>query len=176
MPDITNDAELRAYVLLEIQRAMKTASAKIGQQLWMNVFSRTSILPETEFYERTGQFLDSVIRNPKVEVYGNSVSVEIGMDSSKMEPSEGTPGQLNKHMDYQGNENWHGMSIAEALLSWEDYGTHNTSFPSLERTNYWYDVMGDRGFEDNPDYKTMEKTFDEIMYKELSKIGRITKM
>ena len=175
MPDITNDAELRAYVLIEIQRAMKMASAKIGQELWMNVFSRTSILPETEFYERTGQFLDSVIRIPQVEVSGNSVSVEIGMDSSKMSPMMGLPGQLNKHIGDKGVDSWRGMSISEALLSWEDYGTNNSSFPSLEKTNYWYDVMGDRGYKDDPDYKTMEKTFDEIMYRELSKLGTITK-
>lgn len=175
MPDITNDVELRTYVLKEVQKAMKIASNRIGQQLWLNVFSRTSILPETEFYERTGQFLDSVIRNPEVEVNGNSVSVVIGMDSSEMKPMMGSAGQLNQHMSYRGVDSWRGMSVSEALLSWEDFGTNNNTFPSLEKTNYWYDVMGDRGYKDNPDYKTMEKTFDEIMYKELSKIGTVVK-
>jgi hypothetical protein len=175
VPDITNDVELRTYVLKEVQKAMKIASNRIGQQLWLNVFSRISILPETEFYERTGQFLDSIIRNPEVEVNGNSVSVVIGMDSSKMKPMMSSTGQLNQHSSYMGVDSWRGMSVSEALLSWEDYGTDNNIFPSLQQTNYWYDVMGDRGYKGNPDYKTMEKTFDEIMYKELSNIGTVIK-
>lgn len=176
MTNITSDAELKAALIQTIKNAMKIASARIGQELWVSVFSRTSILPETEFYERTGQFLESVIRNPEVKVEGNSISVTFGMDSSKMSPSMGFPGQLNKHASDKGVDSWHGMSVSEALLSWEDYGTDNSSFPSLERTNYWYDVMGDRGYKDKPDYKTMEKTFNEIIYSELSKAGIVSRI
>lgn len=175
MPDITNDAELKAVLLKEISVALNKAAFEIQNQLWIKIFSEIYMKPESDFYQRTDEFFKCVIK-PEVKVDGFTVSVEIGMDSSKMSPIIDSNPMFNKHMSQTGADSWRGMTISEALLSWYDYGTDNNVMPSVQKTNYWYDIMGDRGYKDNPDYKNMEKVFDEIIYKELSKIGTVTKM
>ena len=174
MAIINNDTELKAVMLKKISDALFEAASEIQNQLWTKVFSEVYGKSETAFYERTNQFFKSIIK-PEVKTNGLEVSVTIGIDSSKMSPQIGRDGMFNKHMSQLGADSWRGMTISEALLSWYDYGTDNSSFPSIPQTNYWYDVMGDRGYKDNPDYKNMKKTFDEIVNKEIGKLGFITK-
>ena len=173
--NITNDAQLKAAILKELKIALDKASAKIQLQLWDSIFSKIYSKPESEFYDRTREFLDSVIK-PEVKTNGFSVEVTLGMDSSKMTPTQNDDRFFNAHMDIYGNEEWHGETIPESLLSWWDTGTTNSKLPSLPQTDYWFDIMGDRGYKDNPDYQKAIDIIEETVEKELSKIGIIRRI
>lgn len=174
MLNITNETQLRMVIVQELKKALQIAAQNIHDELWDNIFSRIYSKSESEFYERTQEFLDSVI-HPIVKVNGFDVEVTIGMDSSRMHPRQGDSGMFNQHMDIYGNDSWHGKSIPESLLSWWDTGTTNSRLPELDKTDYWFDVMGDRGYKDNPDYKNAQKIFDEAIVRELSKIGIVSR-
>lgn len=172
--NITNDAQLKAAILKELSVALDKAATKIHDQLWDSVFSAIYSKPESDFYERTRQFLHSVIK-PKVEIKGLNIEVTVGMDSDVMEPERSEDSIFNRHMDVYGSEYWKGEYIPEALLSWWDTGTSNNKFPSLPQTDYWLDVMGDRGYKENAVYQKAIDVFDNAVEEELKKIGVVIK-
>ena len=58
--DITSKQELRTYVLKEIKNAVQKATEKIKDELWENISGIYSN-PKSEFYDRTDEFLKSII-------------------------------------------------------------------------------------------------------------------
>lgn len=171
---ITNEIQLQNMLLANIAKAMKIASWQIRQELYINIFSNVSILPDSNSYDRTDEFLKSVI-NPVVKISGGSVSVEVGMDYTKMSSSVGGYAKYNQHMSLDKSTTWGGHTIPEWLLSWWDTGTSGANSPHwINKTNYWYDVMGDRGDSPNPQYETLAKTFKKVFYEELGKIGSVS--
>lgn len=117
----------------------------------------------TEFYERTYQFFDAIII-PEVKVSGNKVSVDVGIDHTKINPMVGNSGQFNKHMGFNSVDTWRGITVGEALLSWWDYGTDNGRL-SISQTNYWYDIFGDRGYTSQPNYKKLDDMIESAIKK-----------
>jgi len=176
--NITNDAQLKAAILKELSVALDKAATKIHDQLWDDILSKIYSTPESEFYERTKEFLNSVIK-PKVKINGFRVEVTVGMDSSAMTSKEDESHFFNKHMDIFGNSEWkreNDIKIPEALLTWWDEGTKGKSIHKIIGTDYWFDVMGDRGCKDNPDYQKAIDVIDKIVDEELSKIGVVQRI
>ena len=176
--DITSEQELRKYMIKELGNAIKIAAEKIQDELWNNVGNQIYSHPQGRFYDRTHEFLKSVIQ-PKIKVTSKSIEVTIGMNSDVMNSGFGEPGKFNQHMSLNGDTSYEGKSISEWLLIWWDDGTeqkNNPYLPELPQTNYWYEVMGDRGSKDNPEYKKFQKTFEDIVTQELSKIGQVNKI
>ena len=98
------------------------------------------------------------------------MSVTIGIDSSKNVPQIGRDGMFNKHMSQLGADSWRGMTISEALLIGmitELTIVHSHQFPKLIIGMTLWET---EDIKDNPDYKNMKKTFDEIVNKEIGKI------
>ena len=167
MPIIRNEAELKFAMMGQIQKAMKFASDKIADEIALSVQSKTT--PATsKYYDATYQFFNSVII-PKTVMKGNCVSVTIGMDSTQMKSMTQDKG-YNAHMSFDGSTEYEGKSIPEWLLSWWDEGTSGSSH-QVKETNYWQDVMGDRGTSDNPNYDKMFEKFKNYFQEYMRKIG-----
>ena len=167
---IKNEAQLREVIIENLRKSMESLAENITDKLMKNINERIySVGSSSEYYERTYQFFDAIII-PKVEVKGNKVSVEVGMDYTRLKPQMGSEGQFNKHMGFPSVDSWRGMTVGEALLSWWDYGTTD-GIVNLKQTNYWYDVFGDRACSSNPNYKKLDDLIDKIISQELGEIG-----
>ena len=164
MQAIRNEAQLKSILLGQMAGMFDNLSKDITTELMKNINERIySQGSSTEFYERTYQFFDAIII-PQVKISGNKVSVEVGMDVSKIKPMMGEPHQFNKHMGFNSVDSWRGMTVSQALLSWWDYGTSNGNL-SLPQTDYWYDVFGDRGYSAQPNYKKLDEMIEKAMKK-----------
>ena len=174
---IQNERQLKNAMMVQMKKAMKFASDKIANEIAESVQSKTT-LGDSEYYNATYQFFNSVII-PKIETSGFSVSVTIGMDYTQMQSMEQERG-YNAHMSFDGSTEHENKSIPEWLLSWWDEGTYNNGKEvkshKIEKTNYWKNVMGDRGTADNPNYEKMFKKFRKYFEEELKKIGMVKKI
>lgn len=170
---INNDKQLETLILNELRKAFANIADNIFNRLWKNISKDIYDKPSSKYYDRTNEFFNSLIK-PNVKVSNGVVTVTVGMDYTKMSPKSGDAGKFNAHQGFKNVDSWRGMPVSEALLSWWDYGTDN-QYASLPRTDYWYDVFGDRGYNDNPTYKNLEKIIDEEIVKILSKFGDVKK-
>ena len=155
----------------EITKAIEEISEEIASQLTQNIQEGIYNQPESKYYKRTQEFINSVIK-PTVKINGNEISVTVGMDSNVMNATWNEGNLFNSHMSIDGSPTWGSQSVAEGLLTWWDSGTQNNYLPSVPATNYWYDVFGDRAGE-NPNYKKLEELTDKIINKHLKKFGGI---
>jgi len=152
-----------------MQEAIDEIASTIAAELTSNIQSEIYNSPPSKYYDRTNEFLHSVIK-PEVKVSNNEVSALIGMDYTKMRPKLTTPDKFNAHMSIDGNPNWGNTSVSEGLLTWWDSGTNNSVLPSVPATNYWYDVFGDR-VGDSPNYKKLDDLIEKVVTKHLKKFG-----
>lgn len=166
---ILNDEQLTAELKKEMSEAIKEIAETIASELTKNIQDDIYAKPTSKYYDRTMEFLNSVIQ-PSVVVSGNEVSVTIGMDSKKMNSYYVGNGKFNSHMSIDGSSNWGSNSVSEGLLSWWDAGTNNKYLPSVPATNYWYDVFGDRAGA-SPNYKKLDDLIDRTIEKHLNKFG-----
>jgi hypothetical protein len=174
MKPIKNESQLQTVIIESMRQSMESLAKNITDQLMKNINERIySSGSSSQYYQRTYQFFDAIIM-PKVEVKGNKVSVEVGMDYTKLKPQMGGEGQFNKHMGFPSVDSWRGMTVGEALLSWWDYGTAD-GIVNLRQTNYWYDVFGDRAYSSDPNYKKLDDLIDSIIHHELGEIGIVYK-
>lgn len=171
---ITNEAQLKFTMMSLIEKAMKFASDKITYELSESVRSNVATREESKNYSRTGEFFKSVIV-PKIELNGNFISVTLGMDSEKMQSVAQYENLYNAHMSMNWDTEYLGKSIPEWLLSWWDEGTNNIHYGNMPRTNYWQNVMGDRGTKDNPNYDKMFEKFNNYFQEYIQKIGIVKK-
>lgn len=170
--EIKDENQLKELISQELEKALRNIAQNISSQLTENILQDIYGNPVSEYYDRTMQFLKSVIK-PTVTIKGDSVSVTIGMDSSLIESSLGGKNKLNKHMSVDGSDVWNGIPISEAILTWWDEGTKNSPIKNLSATNYWTKVMGDSGRKNNPNYNKLESVINQEIIKALSKFGDI---
>jgi hypothetical protein len=175
MPLITNEIQLKNFVLSIVKKAMKVASDSLANELAQSVSSKTTKGSMAPVYETTWQFLNSVII-PEILVKNNKISVKIGMDYNQMKSFSQEDNYFNAHMSLNGDTSFEGKSIPQWLLTWWDEGTKGKNSPHLiDRTNYWKDVMGDRGSKDNPNYSKMFNKFKRLFEAEMRKTGILKK-
>ena len=99
--EIKDENQLKELISQELEKALGNIAQNISSQLTENILQDVYGNPVSEYYDRTMQFLKSVIK-PNVTIKGDSVSVTIGMDSSLIESSLGGKNKLNKHMSVNG--------------------------------------------------------------------------
>lgn len=164
--------QITSLIVAQVRNAIGEVAKEITEELYNNL-TGIYMYPRSEFYERTNDFLNALIK-PHVQVTGNEVSVTIGMDASAI-ISNSKPTSKNfyfgEHSSFDGSDRWKGESIGQALLSWWDTGTTNSVAPSLPQTDYWYDVFGDRGYKDSPNYQKLDKLVTDKLYEKLSRFG-----
>ena len=158
-----------AALVKEMKEAIKEIAETIASDLTRNIQTEIYNKPPSKYYDRTMEFLQSVIK-PNVKVSNGEVSVTIGMNAMNMNSYWVGNGKFNAHMNVDGNSNWGSNSVSEGLLSWWDAGTRNDYLPSVPATNYWYDVFGDRAGE-SPNYVKLDKLIDSVVKKHLNKFG-----
>lgn len=172
MAKIIEMNQISNFIVLEVKKALAEVAQEITQELYDNL-TGIYMYPRSVFYTRTEQFLNALIK-PKVYVIDNEVTVTVGMDStlihSNPRPTDNNK-QFGEHSSFDRSDKWHGKSIGEALLGWWDEGTSNNVAPSLPQTNYWYDVFGDRGYKDSPNYTKLNKLLNDKLTEKLSKFG-----
>ena len=176
MEFIDNDVQLQKILLQSLKKALQNISKNIYENLKKNVLKiyHTS---ESIYYDRTMYFFNSIIV-PEIKISNNEVYVDIGMDYTKIKQKINQNNKLNAHMSIDSNSNWNGISISEALLTWLDQGTENSPIYNSPQTNYWYDVMGSRGYLSNLgqiNYKKLDEMIELELNKGLSSFGTITK-
>jgi len=181
MANITNESQLTNALINAVLEAFKSASDDTQDALKINLWDKVYSNPSSKYYKRTAQLLKSVIM-PKVKSVGNSVEVEIGLDTGVIQAiyREGT-NVFNAHMNQDGTNafkedpyKWNGTYTNEALPIWYDEGTTNNSgLPSVPKTDFWYDVMGSRLSDKNPSYEKAYKKFEEELTKNLTLFGNV---
>lgn len=172
--DITNSKMLSDVFKREIRTALNNISKTVYEQLRKNVKNIYS-KSESIYYARTYDFFNAIIK-PELKSEKDGISVVIGIDYSQIKPKIEHSGRLNAHADINGNTVWNGISISEALLSWLDKGTTNSSIHNQPETNYWYNVMGARGYEADVeiDYKKLDSIIQNEIKNTFSRIGSIS--
>lgn len=178
MASLNNNNQLTNALMNAVVEAFKSASNDTQDALKTNVWDKIYSKPSSRYYRRTAQFMKSMI-TPKVKVSGNNIEVQIGIDSGVAQAiyRAGTD-EFSAHMNQDGTKafkqdpyKWNGTYTNEALYIWYDEGTNNSRLPSVDKTNFWYDVMGSRLTDKNPDYDKAYKRFEEELMKNLAMFG-----
>jgi len=180
MAFISNDSQLTKIMMNLVLEAFKAASESIQDDLKINAWNEIYSRPKSRYYRRTAQLMKSII-TPKVKISGNQMEVEIGVnpDSVRQIYRQGTS-EFNAHMNQDGTlafkrdaYSWGGTPVNEAIFMWYDEGTQNAWLPEVPRTNFWYDVMGSRLSDRNPDYDKAYKKFEEELLRNLQILGGV---
>lgn len=173
--EIENTEMLTEIFKKHISKVLRNISEKVYNELKRNmkgVYSSNDSL----YYDRTYNFLNSIIK-PKIKTTKKGVSVVIGIDYTKIKPKISDNGTLNAHADINANSIWNGISISEALLTWLDEGTTKSHIHNKNQSNYWYDVMGGRGYDTDVevDYKRLDRLIEDEIKTSFSDIGIVIK-
>ena len=189
MGSIINESQLTNALMNAVFEAFQDASNETQDSLKINLWDKVYSKPSSKYYKRTrpAQLMKSVI-SPKVKITGKQVEVKLGMDTDIIQPEyrKGT-NTFNAHMNQDGTKSfkedpysWHGTPVHEALPIWYDEGTYqdktkpkNNRLPSVDKTNFWYDAMGSRLTDKNPDYEKAYKRFEEELTKNLMQFGSV---
>lgn len=143
--DIKTYEELNKIILDAIRKSLPKIGKEIGsvlrfyvQQNWYN-----SVTPE--FYERTMDVLNSITVGDLKET-SDGFSIEIYFDNDKIRQSSSSfeiPSYLPRfhhHMSVNGDMKFNGISIAEWVVWWMNYG-QDSPLHSYEGVHFWEDTL-----------------------------------
>jgi hypothetical protein len=94
-----------------------------------------------EFYKRTEEILNSITVSKSTRV-GNKFEVKIFFDEEKIKMQSSTYGKglFGHHMSLDGSTSWDGMSIAQWVVWWMNYG-QNSPLHSYEGAGFMEETM-----------------------------------
>jgi len=174
--DIRNDTQLTQVLKTVTAEALMEAVEYIQDNLKINMWNEIYFRPSSSYYERTAQMMKSVVK-PKIKITGAKIETEIGIDTETVfQMYRAGVDSFNAHMNTSTMKDpytWRGTLVNRAVFVWYDEGTDNSYFPSVPQTNFWYDVMGSRFTDSNPNYDKAYQVFKRALIRNLGKFGNV---
>lgn len=133
MPDFKDMQGLERYIKMTLEQALKEVAKETAEFLSQRVQSDIYRKAESNYYERTREFLNAITQS-QVKRVGNELQIEVFFDSSKIYPHSSTPnsGKFNAHMSLDGSASYNGRSIGDWLVEWLEEGFSGGVLPPQE--------------------------------------------
>jgi hypothetical protein len=130
MPTFESIYELEKYLNQKLEKSMDVISNDIKKDLINNYqklwYDRTPA-PSGESYKRTNQLTKGVTNRRYVfdDSQHKFFDYEIGFYGDKIKPEKSDEGLFNSYMILNGDLDYKGMPITEAIAYWIEKGTNN---------------------------------------------------
>jgi len=124
---------LEKYVKMTLEQALREMAKETAEFLSQMVKSHIYRTPESNYYDRTMEFLNSITQS-QVKKVGNELQIEVYFDSDKIYPHSSPPGseKFNAHMSLDGSASYNGRSIGNWLVEWLEEGFSGGVLPPQE--------------------------------------------